>query len=196
MVAKMEIGGADELNWVFHQLVTLGTTEADLTVLTALRDELDLACNLIEAVTSDTVHSTECELYVYDPILSRFDGTAQIGWTTFDGASASNAMFNQFAGLTKFFTNVGRRQGRKYMPPITEPDAFGNALGAVPLAAYLAWTAILDDVEVCGAVSCHPCTFNVDAASPLFETTELFNGVTAVDTVPSTQRRRKLAVGI
>jgi len=195
-VAKYEVDGADEFDWVWHQSVTAGSTEADLVVLTALRDHLDLACVSIEPRMSSNVLSTEVELYVWDSVLNRFDGTAQLGWTTFVGTSGASPMMNQAALLAKFFTNIGRRQGRKFTGPFTESNIAGNAWDATVLANVLAWTAILDDALVTGSVTCTPCTFNVTPLSPLFETAELFNGVTAVDTVPSTMRSRKLTVGI
>lgn len=190
----MESG--NEWNWVFHQLVTAGTPEADLVVLTALRDHLDLAGLAIDSSLSTSIHSTEVELFVWDAVLNRFDGTAQLGWTTFDGQEATEVLPNQNAILSKFFTAVGRRQGRKYIPGLAEAGVAGNALLAATIAAAAAWNAILDDALVTGTVTCTPCTFNTTILSPLFETTELFSGVTAVDTNPSSQRRRKPNVGI
>lgn len=196
LVAKIDIQNGTEANWVFHYEVTGGTSETDLAVLTGLRDDLDLACNTIEGDLHDSVHSTEVELFVWDAVLDRFDGTSQLGWITFDGTDAGQAFMNQQAMLVKFFTNLARRQGSKYLPPHAEPAANGNLWLAGELVNALAWSAILDDALVIGSVTVHPCTFNTDAASPLFETSELFSGVTAVDTNPSTQRKRKVGVGI
>lgn len=195
-VAKGTMASGNEWNWVWHQLVTLGTTETDLTVLTALRDHLDIACLGLDAAISNTIDSTEVELFVWDPVLNRFDGTAQLDWTTYDGQEASEVLPNQMAGLSKFFTAVGRRQGRKYIAGVTEIGNAANALTGLVIGLMAAWNAVLDDPLVAGAVTVAPGTFNTDLLSPLFETFALFSGVTAVDTNPSTQRRRKPNVGI
>lgn len=195
-VAKFDILDGQEMNLVFHQKVTAGATESDLVVLTALRDHLNLAFVGMEASLHDSFHSTECELYVYDFVAHQFNGTAQIGWTTTDGGSAVHALANQDAALVKFFTAVGRRQARKYISGYTEGLRNGNTWEATALGQLAAWAAILDDALIAGAVTVVPCTFNLDVASLLYETDELFNGVTAVDTFSSTQRRRKPGVGI
>jgi len=195
-VAKGTLGDGSEWNWVFHQLVTAGSTESDLVVLQALRDHLDLACVGIETLLTNTFDSTEVELYVYDSVLHQFDGTAQAGWTTFNGTSATDALANSAALLVKFFTNKGRRQGRKYIAGYTEGNRTYNSWVSATLATALAWSALLDDALITGSVTCTPCVFNTSVGSTLYETTELFNGVTAVDTFSSTQRRRKPGVGI
>jgi hypothetical protein len=195
-VSKLILGTSSEVNWVWHYLVTSGTTETDLNVVTALRDDLQLALAGMVANAHTSLASTECELYVWDSVLNRFDGTAQVNWTSFTGTDGLHALSNQNAALVKFFTNVGRRQARKYFSGYTEGKVDGNALTGTLTAALLAWSAILDDPLTIGSVVVTPCVFNVDPASPLFETTELFNAVTAVETVPATMRSRKVGVGI
>lgn len=194
-VAKGTLAG-QEWNQVWHQSVTAGSTESDLTVLTALRDELDNAFTAIDQDLTTGIISTECELYVWDSVLNRFDGTAQIAWSTFVGTDAGNPLMNQQALLITFFTQFGRRQARKYLAGAVETEVVGNAWAAGIIASAVAFAAVMDDALVTGSVTCTPCVFNTDPASPLFETLELFSGVTAVDSVPSTQRRRKLGVGI
>lgn len=195
-VAKTALEDGTIMTWVFHQLVTAGSSEADLTVLTALRDHLDTACTLLEPHVDDNAASTECELYVWNSAESRFDGTAQIDWTTFVGTATGVGIPNQNAILVKFFTNVGRRQARKYLGGLTKGAVDGSNWTSTPLAAALGWSAILDDALVTGNVTCTPCVFNLDVNSPLYLTTETLNGITAVDTIASSQRRRKVGVGI
>lgn len=195
-VAKAALQDDSIMTWVFHQLVTAGSTESDLVVLTALRDHLDLACDAIESNLDNVLAGVECELYVYDFTNHQFDGTAQISWPGFNGTNNTATLQNASALLVKFFTAVGRRQGRKYISGYTEAASTNNNWETGVLTNALAWSAILDDALITGSVTCTPCTFNLAPASPLYETTELFSGVTAVDTVQSTQRRRKPGVGI
>lgn len=188
--------GGDEWNWVFHYEATTGTTETDLVVLTALRDSLDGACIGLETHLHANMDSTECELFVWDPILNRYDGTSQIGWTTFNGVNVAEPLPNQVAGLVKFFTAVGRRQGRKYIPGLTESGWTGASWSAGLVTAMGVWAAIQDNLVPATGVTMFPGVFNSTVGSALFETFEPFAGVTAVDTVASTQRRRKPSVGI
>lgn len=195
-VAKGTMESGNEWNWVWHYIVSLGATETDLVVLTALRDHLDTVALGMEVHQSTSIDSTECELFVWDAVLNRFDGTAQIGWLTHLGTNVAEVVPNQLAMLMKAFTAVGRRQGRKYIPGLTETAVAGNAWSSASLAAALVFAAGMDNLVSGGALTLLPGTFNVDPLSALFETFENFAGVVAVDTVPSTQRRRKPNVGI
>lgn len=186
----------NEWNWVWHYKATIGTSETDLVVLTALRDHLDLACNGLEAQMHNSILSTECELFVWDAALNRFDGTAQIAWTTYIGVNAGDPLANQLATLAKAFTAVGRRQGRKYLPGATETALSGNTYTGGFITSILTWATILDNLVPATGVSLSPGVWNVDPLSALFETFEPFANVVAVDSNPSTQRRRKPNVGI
>jgi len=185
-----------EWNWVFHQRVSVGTTEADLVVLTALRDHLDLACNSLESELVPATASVEVQLAVWNTVTKQFDGTATLAWITFVGTSVDAADFNQKAMLIKFFTALARRQARKYIPGWPRTGNLGNVWDAPALAAGLAWSAILDDPLVTGNVTCVPGTWNQDSSSSLNETFADLVGATAVSTIPSTQRGRKVNVGI
>lgn len=195
-VAKGTMESGNEWNWVWHYRAQGGVSETDLVVLTALRDHLDLSSAPLEAHMHTNTDSTECELFVWDAVLNRFDGTAQIAWTTMNGTNVAEPVPNQIAALTKSFTAVGRRQGRKYLPSFTETAQTGNAWSAALLAALVLWAGLMDNLVTAGAISFFAGVWNVDVLSPLFETFEDFAGVIAVDTNPSTQRRRKPNVGI
>lgn len=195
-VAKGVMASGNEWNWVYHYRAAGGTSETDLLVLTALRDHIDVAVIGLEPHTSDTLISTECELFVWDTVLNRFDGTAQIGWVTYIGANAAEVVPNQIAALIKSFTAVGRRQGRKYLPSFTETAQTANAWSGALLSALLVYAAIMDNLVAAGGFSMIGGVFNTTPLSALFETFEDFIGVVAADTNPSTQRRRKPNVGI
>lgn len=200
-ILRATLSGAmlDSVTWnlVFHYRVISGTELNNVTIANAIEAQLALAFVALEAELHNNVAADSLTLAIYDFIASEFDGIAQVNSSAINGAAAFQGLPNGTGVLLRWPTLELRRQARKFIPGLHENAAFDNNVGGVVIAAAATTAAILNNTFTAGALLLHPCTFNVEALSPRFETSSLFSTTDFfVNTQPGYQRNRQPGAGI
>lgn len=181
---------------VHHYQATAGTGGSPATILNDIATYIEAVYELNDHVFVTETSSEEAQLFKYDFTNHRWDGLVNQALSAFIGDDALAHNPNGLAGLGKLFTDVARRQGRKYFFGMSEAQVTDGNLVAGAITAYGDILDDLGDIIVSSGITLKPGVFNTDAASVLYETFELFNDTYAVETIVSYQRRRKPGVGI
>lgn len=192
---KGDIRNQDIYNLVFHYIVTAGTETNYDTIATAIEAALDVAFTGMEGQISLDVDMSELDLFEYDFVSSEFDGKASVSASALNGASAANMMPSGISVVMRFATEELRRQARKFIAGVTEPDVLQDTLQSLILTPALATAALLNDDIVAGGVTLRPCTFNTDPLSPKFETESRFTQTAFVNVLVGYQRNRQPGAG-
>lgn len=196
-IAMQFVQDSDDLAFlVRHYVATQGTGADEATVLDDIATYIEAVYELNDNVFASTITSEEATLYNYDFANHRFDGIVSQALTGFIGADVNSPLPGGNAALGKLFTTVARRQSRVYFFGQTEGAYANRLIGAGYATSYLDILDDLGDILVSDGVTFKPCTFNLDAASPLYETTALLSDSYALETIGSYQRGRKQGVGI
>lgn len=181
---------------VWHYLVTNGTGGDPATILTAIEGGLNVAFNFIEEDMSNQVESTEIDLLKWDTVNNRFDGIVSSAAVGVTGTNLNEMLPHGDAALVKLFTEVGRRQGRKFIPGYTEEAQDEGSLLGVAVTRLISFAGAFNNDVVSGGITLSPGNFNVEPASPLFETFAEWSNTSSISTIVAYQRRRKAGVGI
>lgn len=183
-------------NMVFHYVVTTGT-ETDYTVLAnGIESALQTAFVATEARLSDDVLSGELELSEWDATNDEWDGKATVTCDAIVGAVATDPLPGGVSVVMRFVTESLRRQARKFVPGLVEPDVSGNDIVGGAVAVFATTAALLNDNIGAGGVIVTPCTFNDTPLSPHFETTSKFVQTAFVNSNVGYQRRRQPGDGV
>lgn len=177
---------------VFHYVCKIADPGAtDLDVLTAVLFELQIgwasAAGRINAGTQGQI----AELARYDHILQTFSTTATLPMVGFDGTTGAEASPNGISVLLKFFTDLGRSQGRKYVPGVAETMVSTNTLDALPLADFVTMAQQWGLPHVVGVGVVTPGNFN-----KVLGTIRTWTSDIAVNALVAYQRRRAPGVGL
>ncbi len=176
---------------VTHYVAGTGVEQDPDDVLTAITAQLLLGWEEVELIVSDVVTGDLLKLSVYDIVLDQWDEVATTSATAFDGLAAANMLPHGAAAVVRFFTDIGRRQGRKFIPGMGEPENVDGTWTAGTVTAMALFGAEWDDVVTVNGM---PFTQGVyDAA---LESFEKFRQSIAANTIVGYQRRRKSGVGI
>lgn len=192
---KGDIRNQQAVNLVFHYIVTVGTETDYVAIATAIEAALDLAFVGMESAISSDFDMAELDLFEWDAVLNEFDGKASVLSAALNGSSAANMMPNGIAVLMRFATEELRRQARKFVPGLTEPDVLQDTLQSNILTPSVASAALLNDDIVAGGITVRPCTFNTEVGGPRFETASRFIQTAFVNANVAYQRRRQPGAG-
>ncbi len=192
---KGNIAAADVVNMVFHYVVTTGVETDYSAIAVAIGTALNTAFADLEAFVSSRINMTQLDLSEWDFVDNEFDGKATAVVTSLIGTDATAADIDGAAMVLRFITEELRRQGRKFIPGLTEGDITDNALAAPLIAAGLASAVILNDDFVAGGATLRPCTFNSTPLSPRFETESRFVPSAFVNALVGYQRNRQPGAG-
>lgn len=176
---------------VMNYIMTIGTDQDEIDVLDDILTQLLVAWLHIEDHVVDGVAGDVAKLSIYDTVLDQWDEKASQAMTGFDGASVGEMLPHGAAAVIRFFTEVGRRQGRKFIMGLDESSQVDGTLVASAVTDLVFFALDWDDVVTSGDASFKPCTYN-----ELLEDHEGFVQSIAVNTVIGYQRRRKAGVGI
>jgi hypothetical protein len=191
VVVSWLANNTDVVQAVFHYLAGSGTSQDAADVLAAIVTSLaaewsDHAASII----TDNQEGTVAELLRWDPAQNQFDGLVQQAHTM-DGTNTSNQLANGICMLLKFFTDVGRYQGRKYLGICTEAQLGDDGtFGATATTNGVLLAAGWDAPVTVGGMEFTTGVFN-EAAERF---TAFSQSVTAED-VPAYQRRRRPGTG-
>ena len=181
---------------VWHYIVTAGTGGVPGTILAAILAAANSAFNGIEGDMVTGADSVEIDLLKWDFTANRFDGLANSVATSISGTSNASMAPHGVGPLVSFFTDTGRRRGRKFLPGYSEDSFIDGNLQAAPLSRLITFNAGFNDDVISGGITLAPCNFNTDELSPLFESVAEWSNTSAVATIAAYQRRRKPGVGI
>lgn len=192
----LEIPNGVTGNLVHHYLATAGSGGDAETILGALSTNIEIGLNNMAAYMADGYGTFGAVLWKWDTILKQWDGVGSESTSDWNPVTGGDAMPQTTALQLDFFTNVPRRQGRKYIPGMTEAaQADGTIVAGLVTAATLCALDFVDSV-ISDGITLVPGVFNTDVESDYYETFEDFNGSIGIETFVSTQRRRKPGVGI
>lgn len=196
VVLQFTMPGSTVSELVWHYLVTAGSGGADQDVIDDIVTAADLAFDNIVARMNNGIAGATADLFRWDSGLNRWDGLATGDATVIVATGANDMLPHGVAALVKFFTLVGRRQGRKFIPGFIETSQTGGEIVGAAVTDLVNFALDFHDDVVSAPVTLSPGNFNVDAASPLFETFAEWGGTIQIATTMAYQRRRKPGVGI
>lgn len=181
---------------VYHLIGVSGASVTDAVLGAAVEAAWEVAWLLIDQEISDTVLGSSIEVSKWDFTLNRFDGIFTSPLAASDGTNVGQPMAHGGAALVKLFTTASRRQARKYLPGMVEANQDDGTINAATLTQLALWGGSLDNPVTAGALTLNFCTFNTEAASPLFETAAQASQETQAEGFFAYQRRRKPGTGI
>lgn len=196
VVAEWDAPQGTVAQLVWHYVVKTGSGVQSLTLLDAILTNLQVAWADIEDVVSDLYTGATISWSKWDFTLNRFDGLDVAPLTNADGVSIADPVPHGAAGLVKIFTEVARRQARKYVHGLIDTVIVAGSVTAPVLVNLADFAGVLDTDIIAGGITLGFCTFNVDATSPLFETHSLAIGAVQAEAVVAYQRRRRPGTGI
>lgn len=181
---------------VWHYLATAGTPETEASVLAFILNNAENAFAGILADISDLVSGNEIDMFVRDVAAAQWDGVAADLSVALDGTSVSDMLPHGDAAMMSFFTDLGRRKGRKFIMGYTENSITdGVWIGAD--VTQLGTAALIFDNDIATAsLTIVPGNYNVDPTSALFETFQPWNKTVEISTICNYQRRRRPGVGM
>ena len=191
-VLTWSIGGATIAQNTYHYLADTddpNSTYQDVLVALVLLQTTTFGT--IDQLIASNVEGTFAELLYMDPISKLFSTVASTPVTGMKGTATGTQLPNGVAVLCKFFTDIGRSQGRKYLPGYNETDAKSNELGTGDSVPFLAWATGIITPIVVGLSTLSPGNF-----STITKLVRLYTGIVAVNDLLAYQRRRKPGVGI
>lgn len=196
MIMTWNFGTESVAKIVWHYFVDVAGTATFTAWLDHIHTQLQTAwANIDGYITSDLSGST-LEMLRWDFANNRWDGLVAKGATGMAGSNGGDYAAHGNAVLVKIFTELARRQSRKYIPGIVEANVTGGFLDSLPLAAMVDFADDLDTPLALTGGAIQYCTFNTTPASPLFETASMALGSVGAEATGSYQRRRKPGVGL
>ncbi len=192
---KGTIQASDIWNLVFHYVVITGSETNYATIAAAIDTALDTAFNALEANISTHIESFGLDLFEWDFVDNEWDGKAGVVSSALVGLEAGDRLPNGNSMVIRFVTEELRRQGRKFIPGITEVDSSNNTVSVSMLATLVTAMNLLNNDIVAGGATLRPCTFNDTPLSPRFETHSKFVSTAFANTFVGYQRRRQPGAG-
>lgn len=188
--------GAGVFQNVWHLEMATGADPDPGLVLAAISDNWELAFAEIDARVAGDYSWDLFELWQRDTINQRWDGVAVEDIVNVGGGSVNDPHPHGVAALGRVITDSFRRQGRHFMPGLTDEQfEVGLLVSAalVDLADYMVQFAegITADGSTFGWV-----TYNTEPTSVLFQTASRYVGAVIANNIAAYQRRRKPLVGI
>lgn len=176
---------------VTNYIMTIGDPQDEADVLDDIVVNMETAWAHIEDHVVDGVTGDTAKLSVYDTVLDQWNEKASVAVDNMDGLGLGEMLPHACAAVIRFFTGVGRRQGRKFLMGLSEASQEDGVLDVAVLAALTLFAADWDDVVDSGGASFKPCVYN-----ELLEDHEGFLQTFAINTILGYQTRRKAGVGI
>lgn len=181
---------------VWHLVMESGAGADSDDILPAVLTQQQVAFANIGAEVNDEFSVTLHELRLWDGVAKRFDGVDSQTASSMIGASAVDYEPHGVAALGRILTAGARRQGRTFIPGMTDAQVVDGVLVAGMEASLAAYLAVFDtDISVTGGLF-NWCTFNVDPTSPIFETTSKAIQTVIANSLPSYLGKRKPGVGL
>lgn len=197
MTLSIDMPSAVVAQMVFHWKVATGS-ETDYAVIgLALETRLQTAFDDITSNVAAAVGGSEVSTSEWDFVDNEWDGKDTQVTTTLTGTEVVTEMLpHGDALLMRFITDELRRQGRKFVPGLTEAGSQAGSWSSTVLTNAALAAGTLNNVVTAGGLTADPCTFNDTPLSPRFETASLFTPTSLINTFVSYQRRRRPGVGI
>lgn len=181
---------------VWHLEMVSGAGADSDDVLPAVLTQQQVAFAVIDNSLNNQFEVVLLELRLWDFTLHRYDGIGAIAATAMVGLSAIDYEPHGVAALGRILTEFSRRQGRTFLPGLSENAIDEGILTVGVEAAFAGYLAAFDtDIGVTGG-NFSWCTFNTEPLSPVFETTSVAIQTVIANALPSYLGKRKPGVGL
>jgi len=181
---------------VWHYSATSGTGGNPDVVLAGLAAQHAIAWADMGARISDEYTWTLYEMWKRDIINQRWDGISVLDVSDFAGSSVNDPVAHGVAAVGRVVTNSFRRQGRHFLPGVTELQIVDGLFQAAALTDMADYMSDFAETEIAGGITLDWCTYNTTPGSPVFQTESLATNTVIANEIPGYQRRRKPLVGI
>lgn len=176
---------------VTHYLIGTGADVDEGDTLDAIETVLGVAWDHIDALVLNAVTGETIKLSLWDTVAKRFDEVATKSTAVFDGSGSGEMLPHGAAAVLRFFTNQGRRQGRKFVSGLLETQQLNGSWIATAVTALALFAA-----DWINGVTVDSTNVNQGVFDQALESFKGFQQSSAVNTVVGYQRRRKAGVGI
>lgn len=186
MTAQFAMPQGTVAQWVWHYIQSSTGDPALTTLVAAIASQLSSAWDEIDGIIDNTVQGETLELAVWDSGNQRFDTVRTEDISSIVGTADTDMLPHADAAVVKFFTNVGRSIGKKYVMGVGEPSQNASILTTAALVALALFGDVLNNTVVGGGVEVEPGNFNPTTGN--FR--EWNTTVEALATIGSQDRRR------
>lgn len=181
---------------VWHLVMVSGAGADSDDILPAVLTQQQVAFAFVAAEVNTGFSVVLHELRKWNTTTKRFDGVDSQAASLMVGTSATDYLPHGVAALGRIVTAVARRQGRTFIPGMTDANVVGGLLAAGMEADLVSYLGIFDtDISITGGLFSW-CTFNVAPLSPVFETTSIAIQTVIANSLPSYLGKRKPGVGL
>lgn len=181
---------------VWHYEMVSGTGVDSDDLLDEIRINTAVAFDEIEDSIAVQFAGVLYDLRKWDFVNHRYDGIGSLAATNLIGLSTVDPEPHGVAALGRIVTEFARRQGRTFLPGIDQVKVLVGALTAAFEADFAAFLVIWSaGLSLVGGDFVW-CTFNVEPASPVFETASRAIGTVVANSLPSYLSKRKPGVGL
>lgn len=181
---------------VWHYIVTGGGGIDPVLALAAAVAAYGFAYANIQGDVADEWSWNEFDMLQWDFAASRWDGIANQTVPAVSGANVADTLPHGNAGMVRISTALPRRQGRSFLPGLTQNAEVDGLWTAAVLVNLLLYAADFDVPIAPAGGTMTWCTFNTDPLSVFFETASLAIQDVVANEIVAYQRRRKPLVGL
>jgi len=191
VTAQFSDEDSNVFQWVWHYLQIAGGVVDWEDVLDAILVLLATAWDDIDQMVSSSIGGDTLELALWDGTNQQFDTVANVVATSLVGSAADERANYQDAPVVKFFTEVGRSIGKKFLFGVTDASITSQVVTAAQVTNMAFFASDLNDNVTDGGATFSPGNFNVPT-----ETFREWTGVVEANALVGTQDRRRVGIGI
>lgn len=181
---------------VWHYKMTAGAGCAENVFLAGVVAQYAQAWDEMDALISDQYQVNLIEAWTRDPALQTWNGIGQISAGPLVGLSIGDPEAHGVAIVGLIVTELARRQGRHFLPGVSDAQLDLGLWEAGCLVAFALYLAeFVQTLSLTGGTFTW-CTYNDTPGSKYEESASLYDGTVIINEIAGYQRRRKPLVGI
>lgn len=181
---------------VWHLEMVSGAGADSDDILAELLNRMQVVFAFMEDHVSTEFEAVLLELRKWDDVNERFDGVGSLAVTGVVGLSVADYEPHGVAALGRVVTEVARRQGRTFLPGITQLGISNGVLETAVENAFALFLAGWDDNYVVTGGVLAWCTFNTDPLSVVYKTAARAIQTVVANSLPSYLTKRKPGIGL
>ena len=181
---------------VWHLIHTGNVTVPDAGILVAVALNVAAGFVTLKDIISDQYSMIGLQLWRRNLSTHKWDGIDEDTIAGAVGLETNDIVAHGVACVVRYVNELLRRQGRHFVPGITENETLDGEFIAAAVTDVHQYFDELSDPAVVSTQDHELCTYNDNPLSPHYETESIFQDVYFVNEIIAYQRRRKPLVGI
>ena len=188
--------GSNVFQNVWHYFMVSGAGIEPDDAFLNIESNFAQAFAFLDDLVSDEFSWDSLQMWKRDVNNHLWDGQGEELMVGLVGLEANDPLPHGVAAVCRYVTNALRRQGRHFIPGITENETLAGNLTASAITALGNYMDEFTDVLSPVGGVLRLCTYNTDPLSTLYESASAYADTYYVNEILGYQRRRKPLVGI